>query len=99
MNSQTPIGYAINMAVQTGSIMFVGQTVVCALGLLLAFFGTMMAFGQSIQRKIHNIKAIYNEQVDKNDAQIRKQFCDAIRFHTNIKELSIDSIADFSSKF
>lgn len=86
---QTPIGYVVYMAQQTGAIIINTHSVVCVLGLLFGFFGFMMAFGQSIQRKIYDININCEKKSDKTKAQITKEFGDVIRFHSDVKEFSI----------
>lgn len=90
---QTPIGYAFNIILQSCSVILISNAIVCALGLLLGFFGFMMAFGQSIQQKIHNINANYSKKIDKKNEKITTELINAIRFHSDIKEFSIQLIA------
>lgn len=54
------------------------------LGLLIGFFGIMITFTRSIQRKIRDLND--NFKIDKKKSNVINKFRDAIRFHTDVKQ-------------
>lgn len=89
VDSHTPFGFAIYMTMQSVSLMLISHVVVCGLGLFFGFFGIMMAFGQSIQKKIHIMNTNFIQNANKNRSKITKELCEVVRFHSDIKEFSI----------
>lgn len=85
---KTPIGYAVALLLTIGMFMLICHVIVCALGILIAYFGMMMKFGQNTERKFYEFNVNFNNS--KNETKIRDEIVDAIRFHSNIKEFCID---------
>lgn len=84
---KTPIGYILATVITTGSFVVICHTVMCALGLLIGFFGIMMTFCQNIQRKTHDLSENY--KIDKNIAKTYNALRDGIQLQTEIRMLSI----------
>lgn len=61
---------------------------VCCIGLMIGFFGLMMASGQSIQRKLWVLNNNY--KIEKDRLKIRQELCDVINLHSQVKELSLN---------
>lgn len=72
---------------QTFSYVVISHAVVCAIGLVIGFFGMMMSFGHSIQTKFSALNEHF--KVTKNHRNLQIELRDAINFHINVKELSI----------
>lgn len=85
VNGSTPIGFCVTICVELVSFMITCHTAVCALALLIAIFGMLMAFGFDILRRFEAFNRIIT--VDKNHFQ--EELYMAIRLHTDIMELSI----------
>lgn len=63
----------------------INHTFVCAFTLFIGFYAIMMDFGQIVQRKYQNVS---EHLKDKTNKKVKDELFNAIRIHSNVKELS-----------
>lgn len=88
-NINTPIGYFVAGAILICVFVVICHCSISTLAQLIGFFGLLIAFGVTLQNRLNNLKENYKN--DKNDVKIKLDLCDAIRFHSDVKELSNNS--------
>lgn len=82
----TPIGFEVFVLLQIFSYMLICHAVMLAFSLLISFFGMMMAFGHDLKRTFQNLNENY--KTDRNNAELKNGFHEAIKLHIEVKELS-----------
>lgn len=84
---RSPLGYAASAPFFFTMFSLICYSVMCALGMLLACFGFIVAFGQHVDMKYENLTEDYKQ--NQNDAKIISGFCDFLCFSMKIRGLSI----------
>lgn len=83
INETTPIGYTVYISIELFSIVITGHTAICALLLLVGFFGIMVSFAQSVQKKLYDLNKNYT--IDRNDVKLKDELRDVVQFYIEIK--------------
>lgn len=93
-NQKTPIGFSCAFATNLFVFVVLLHTLVCSLCLLIGFFVIMMTFAGRIQTKFHDLNEMCRaKKCDK--IKNLNQFCNVIRFHAEVKELSVQIFHDY----
>lgn len=84
-NTKTPIGYAIAFLILGPLSIAVLRATIHTIIFLLRYFFLMMSFGRNLCKKFHDL----DENFSKINTKIQNDLCQAISFHTEVKQLSI----------
>lgn len=81
---KTPVGYAITMATQFGTWIFLLSSCSCILSFLVGVCWLFIALAEDIRKDIQNL----NEE-RSNNAVLKTKLNDIIEFHCTAKQLSV----------